>query len=44
MDATRKNAADGFTRDWPTEQVFPDRLLNKIANHWRDLGFPGEMP
>ncbi|HEX5011495.1 MAG TPA: menaquinone biosynthesis decarboxylase [Planctomycetota bacterium] len=44
VDATRKNAADGFTRDWPTEQVFPDRLLNKIANHWRDLGFPGEMP
>ena len=44
VDATRKGAADGFLRDWPTEQVFPDKLLNKIANHWRDLGFPGEMP
>lgn len=44
IDATRKTAADGFTRDWPTEQVFPEKVLNKIANHWRELGFPGEMP
>jgi 4-hydroxy-3-polyprenylbenzoate decarboxylase len=44
VDATRKTTADGFARDWPTEQLFPDKLLNKIANHWRELGFPGEMP
>jgi 4-hydroxy-3-polyprenylbenzoate decarboxylase len=44
VDATRKSAADGFTRDWPAEQVFPERVLNKIANHWREMGFPGEMP
>jgi 4-hydroxy-3-polyprenylbenzoate decarboxylase len=44
VDATRKSAADGFMRDWPTEQVFPERLLNKIANHWREMGFPGDMP
>jgi len=44
VDATRKSAADGFTRDWPSEQVFPERVLNKIANHWREMGFPGEMP
>lgn len=44
VDATRKGPADGFTRDWPTEQVIPPRVLNKIANHWHELGFPGEMP
>jgi 4-hydroxy-3-polyprenylbenzoate decarboxylase len=44
LDATSKGPADGFTRDWPQEQLFPERLLNKIANHWHDLGFKGEMP
>ncbi len=44
LDATSKGAADGFQREWPREQLFPERLLNKIANHWRDLGFKGEMP
>jgi len=44
LDATSKGAADGFQRDWPPEQRFPERLLNKIANHWHDLGFKGEMP
>jgi 3-polyprenyl-4-hydroxybenzoate decarboxylase len=44
IDATSKGAADGFARQWPTEQTYPQRLLNKIANHWSDMGFPGECP
>jgi 4-hydroxy-3-polyprenylbenzoate decarboxylase len=44
VDATTKGKADGFLRDWPTEQVHPERLLNRIANHWRDMGLPGDCP
>ncbi|MGQ0553200.1 MAG: menaquinone biosynthesis decarboxylase [Planctomycetota bacterium] len=44
VDATRKSKADGFLREWPTEQVHPSRLLNKIANHWSDMGLPGDCP
>ena len=44
IDATTKGKADGFLRDWPTEQVHPERLLNRIANHWREMGLPGECP
>jgi 4-hydroxy-3-polyprenylbenzoate decarboxylase len=44
VDATRKSALDGFQRPWPTEQLHPERLLNKIANHWSSMGLPGEMP
>ncbi len=42
IDATSKSEADGFLRAWPTEQVHPEKLLNRIANHWRELGLPGE--
>jgi 4-hydroxy-3-polyprenylbenzoate decarboxylase len=44
IDATTKSKGDGFLRDWPTEQVYPDRLMNKIANHWSAMGFTGECP
>lgn len=44
VDATSKGKPDGFERDWPTEQVYPDRLINKIANHWNEMGFPGDCP
>jgi len=44
VDATSKSALDGFGRPWPTEQLHPERLLNKIANHWSSMGLPGEMP
>jgi 4-hydroxy-3-polyprenylbenzoate decarboxylase len=44
IDATSKSEADGFARDWPTEQTWPNRLANKIANHWNEMGFPGECP
>jgi len=44
VDATSKSALDGFSRPWPTEQLHPERLLNKIADHWSSMGLPGEMP
>jgi 4-hydroxy-3-polyprenylbenzoate decarboxylase len=44
VDATTKGPADGFERDWPGEQVHPQRLLNRIANHWHEMGLGGECP
>ena len=44
VDATRKGPGDGFHRPWPGEQVHKQKLLNKIANHWADLGLPGDCP
>ncbi len=44
IDATTKGPADGFTREWPDEQVHPRKLLNRIANHWSDMGLAGECP
>ena len=44
VDVTSKGPADGLSRSWPTEQVHPQRLLNKIANHWGEMGLPGDCP
>jgi 4-hydroxy-3-polyprenylbenzoate decarboxylase len=44
IDATSKAKADGFERPWPTEQTHPPKLLNRVANHWSDMGLPGECP
>lgn len=44
VDATSKGKADGFDRDWPDEQVHPRKLLNRIANHWSEMGLAGECP
>jgi 4-hydroxy-3-polyprenylbenzoate decarboxylase len=44
IDATSKGASDGFTRDWPTEQVYPAVLLDAVAAGWNEMGLPGECP
>ncbi len=44
IDATTKKPSDGFQRDWPTEQTHPKKLLNRIANHWTEMGLAGECP
>lgn len=44
VDATTKGPRDGFHRPWPTEQVHPKELLEKIAREWSALGLPGECP
>lgn len=44
VDATAKGPSDGFEREWPTEQVHPPELLDRIAAQWNAMGLPGEMP
>ena len=44
VDATAKGPKDGFERDWPTEQVHPDELLDEISAAWNDMGLPGSCP
>ncbi len=44
VDATTKGEADGFMRDWPTEQVHPKPVLDRVAGAWQAMGFPGECP
>lgn len=45
IDATAKNAADGFERDWPTEQVHPPELLDALEAGWStEWGLPGACP
>jgi 4-hydroxy-3-polyprenylbenzoate decarboxylase len=39
IDATRKSAQlDGFPREWPRDLVFPESILEKISNRWKDYG------
>jgi 4-hydroxy-3-polyprenylbenzoate decarboxylase len=39
IDATRKNQAfDNFKREWPRDLVFPQALLEKISNRWKEYG------
>jgi len=44
IDATSKGPSDGFTRNWPTEQVYPGVLLDQIAAAWSEMGLQGECP
>lgn len=44
VDATTKGEEDGFVREWPTEQVHPKDVLNKVAALWSEIGLPGECP
>jgi 4-hydroxy-3-polyprenylbenzoate decarboxylase len=44
IDATSKGSEDGFEREWPTEQVHPPELLERVASAWKEMGLSGEMP
>ncbi len=44
IDATKKTVADGFDRPWPTEQVHPTELLDRIDAAWNEMGLPGRCP
>ena len=39
IDATRKWAAEGFTRPWPDEIVMDDKTKALVDTKWKDLGF-----
>ncbi|MBK8726882.1 MAG: menaquinone biosynthesis decarboxylase [Holophagaceae bacterium] len=39
IDATRKNKAfDGFRREWPRDLAFPEEILGRITERWKDYG------
>jgi len=39
IDATRKSAKlDDFKREWPRDLVFPEAILERISNRWREYG------
>jgi 4-hydroxy-3-polyprenylbenzoate decarboxylase len=39
IDATRKNLKlDGFPREWPTDLVFPDKILERVIGRWEEYG------
>jgi 4-hydroxy-3-polyprenylbenzoate decarboxylase len=38
IDATRKWAAEGFTRVWPTMMTMPDEVKAKVDSVWKKLG------
>ncbi|MCB9935180.1 MAG: menaquinone biosynthesis decarboxylase [Planctomycetes bacterium] len=42
VDATRKDASDGFERDWPEMQVHPPRVLARVSELLKAKGI--EMP
>jgi 4-hydroxy-3-polyprenylbenzoate decarboxylase len=38
IDATRKWAAEGFTRDWPQMLTMPQEIKSKVDKLWKSLG------
>ena len=38
IDATRKWAAEGFTRQWPSMLTMPKEVKAKVADIWKSLG------
>jgi 4-hydroxy-3-polyprenylbenzoate decarboxylase len=38
IDATRKWAAEGFTREWPQMLMMPDEVKSKVDSIWKKLG------
>jgi 4-hydroxy-3-polyprenylbenzoate decarboxylase len=44
VDATKKLREEGFERDWPEEQIYPQELLDKVVSRWSSLGLPGRCP
>ncbi|HZZ64694.1 MAG TPA: menaquinone biosynthesis decarboxylase [Candidatus Baltobacteraceae bacterium] len=38
IDATRKNAAEGYTREWPPDMVMDERTSELVAARWKEYG------
>jgi 4-hydroxy-3-polyprenylbenzoate decarboxylase len=38
IDATRKWAAEGFTREWPSMLTMPAEVKSKVESIWKSLG------
>jgi hypothetical protein len=41
IDATRKDASEGYTREWPPEMVMSDDIRRRVAKRWREYGLAG---
>jgi 4-hydroxy-3-polyprenylbenzoate decarboxylase len=38
IDATRKDASEGYTRDWPAELVMDAATARRVSERWRSYG------
>jgi 4-hydroxy-3-polyprenylbenzoate decarboxylase len=38
VDATRKNAAEGYTREWPPDMVMDPNVRARVSKRWREFG------
>ena len=39
IDATRKWASEGFTREWPEDIAMPEEIRNLVTSRWKEYGF-----
>jgi 4-hydroxy-3-polyprenylbenzoate decarboxylase len=38
IDATRKDASEGYTREWPPDMIMDDQTRRLVSERWRDYG------
>lgn len=38
IDATRKSAAEGYTREWPPDMIMNDEVRERVRTRWKELG------
>jgi 4-hydroxy-3-polyprenylbenzoate decarboxylase len=38
VDATRKDASEGYTRTWPPDMVMDDATRRRVSDRWREYG------
>ena len=38
IDATRKTAAEGYTREWPPDMIMDDATRARVSARWREYG------
>ncbi|MBV8372125.1 MAG: menaquinone biosynthesis decarboxylase [Candidatus Eremiobacteraeota bacterium] len=41
IDATRKNAAEGYGREWPPDMIMDARTRTLVSKRWREYGLDG---
>jgi 4-hydroxy-3-polyprenylbenzoate decarboxylase len=41
IDATRKSAAEGYTREWPPDIVMDKATKERVSKRWHDYGLDG---
>jgi 3-polyprenyl-4-hydroxybenzoate decarboxylase len=38
IDATRKTAAEGYTREWPPDMIMDAPTRERVTKRWREYG------